>query len=144
MSDIPPDFFADLDGLRLLSTTENSQTATSVAAKVSRSPTAKKIAGEFLRGPIPLPWLTAAAKLSGKAPLVTALALWFEVGRRNSREITLTAAIMVRFAPDRKSKYRGLQSLEKAGLVHVNRELRRNPVVTILDVPGDTPGEDAR
>lgn len=137
MSDRPPDHFADLDGLRLPSTSATSQTATSVTAKASNNPKAKKIVGEFLRGPIPLQWLTAVAKLSGKAPLATALALWFEVGRRNSTEVTLTTANLKRFNVNRKAKYRALSSLEKAGLVVVKRESRKNPVVTILHT--DTP-----
>ncbi len=36
------------------------------------------IRGQFLRGPIPLPWLAAAANLPGKAPLAVALAIRFE------------------------------------------------------------------
>ena len=99
----------------------------------------KKITGEFLKGPIPLPWLTAASKLSGKAPIAVALAIWFQVGRRRSKEVRLTSAVIERFGIDRKAKYRGLSALEQAGLIKVRRELRRNPVVTILDVPEQPP-----
>ena len=48
--------------------------------------------------------------------------------------------VIERFGIDRKAKYRGLSALEKAGLVRVRRKLRRNPVVTILDWPEQSPG----
>src|SRR5262249_29957289 len=83
-----------------------------------------------------------AAMLPGKAPLAVGLALWFEVGRRKSREVKLTSAILERFGVNRKAKYRALESLEKAGLVRVRREPRRKPVVTILDLLGQ-PGAEA-
>jgi hypothetical protein len=79
-----------------------------------------------------LNWLSTATKLAGKAPLAVALALWFEAGRRKSKEVILTTAILARFGVGRKAKYRGLRDLEEAGLVAVQRILRRNPVVTIL------------
>lgn len=101
----------------------------------------KKITGEFLKGPIPLTWLTAASMLSGKAPLAVGLAVWFEAGRRKSREVKLTTAILKRFGVNGKAKYRALKSLEKAGLVRVRRKPRRNPVVTILDLQGQLGAE---
>ena len=91
-----------------------------------------EVKGEFLKGPIPLTWLTQASTLPGKAPLSVALATWFEVGRRRSHEITLTTAICKRFGVNRKAKYRGLSSLEEAGLVSVQRQSRKNPIVTVL------------
>lgn len=128
------DFFDDLDRLRLSAeqTDSKSTTATKV---VSKQPPAR-FKGEFLRGPIPLAWLTVAANLPGKA-LAVALAIWFESGRRRgSKTIILTTAILDRFAVGRKAKYRALQHLENAGLVVVNRQPRRNPVVTILNYMG--------
>lgn len=94
-----------------------------------------KIKGEFLKGPIPLDWLGRAAKLSGKASLSVGLALWFEAGRRRSHQVTLTTAICDRFSINRKSKYRGLELLEQAGLISVVRRPRRNPLVAILLQP---------
>ncbi len=94
---------------------------------------APKVRGEFLKGPIPLSWLGTAAKLPGKAPLAVALAIMFEVGRRRSSTITLTTAILERFGVNRKSKYRALQRLEKAGLISVARRPHKNPLVAVLD-----------
>ena len=125
-----PDIFENLDSLKINKTTASSI----VAAKVADPKGKKKISGEFLKGPVPLLWLTAAAQLSGKAPLAVGLAIWFESGRRKSNEVKLTSAILQRFAIKRKSKYTALKSLEDAGLIRVRREPRKNPVVTILEV----------
>jgi DNA-binding transcriptional ArsR family regulator len=140
MSATTTDIYADLDRLRF---THNAFTPAALSrladakAVTKPKPKAKKISGEFLKGPIPLPWLTAVTKLSGKAPLAVALAVWFEAGRRKSNEVKLTTAILQRFSVNRKAKYTALKALEKAGLVRVRREPRRNPVVTILDVQGE-------
>lgn len=135
MSAITADIFGDLDRLRFTPAAFSPEGMVKLAtAKPPQKPKAKKIAGEFLKGPIPLPWLTAASKLSGKAPLAVALAIWFEAGRRKSNEVKLTTAILRRLNVNRKAKYRALKSLEKAGLVRVHRELRKNPVVTILEL----------
>lgn len=146
MSAITADIFADLDRLRFAPAAVTTQAGVKAVVKPSPKSMPKKITGEFLKGPIPLPWLAAVTKLSGKAPLAVALAVWFEAGRRKSNEVKLTSAILGRFSVNRKAKYSALKSLEKAGLVRVRREPRRNPVVTILDVhgepgaPGTSPG----
>jgi hypothetical protein len=77
-------------------------------------------------------WLGRAAKLPGKT-LATALAIMFESGRRRSKEITLTTAILQRFGVGRKAKHRALKHLQSAGLIDVHQAPRRNPVVAILD-----------
>jgi hypothetical protein len=88
----------------------------------------------FLKGPIPLSWLTPASCLPGKA-LAVGLALWFERGRKRYRSVTLTTPILARFGVNRKAAYRALQRLEEAALVTVARRAGKNPVVTILDTP---------
>ena len=92
---------------------------------------------EFLRGPIPLSWLSPAARLSGKA---LALALWFQCGRKNCREVSLSGQILERFSVSRKAMYRGLEALKAAGLVAVVKRPGKNPTVTILDPPTDAKG----
>lgn len=143
MSETLPDFFADLDNLRRPHVPVKSPISLSTTRNASGNLNSKMIVGEFLRGPVPLVWLTAVIRLPGKAPVVVGLALWFEAGRRNSCEVTLTAAILKRFTSDRKVKYRGLKSLEEAGLISIIRQPRRNPVVTILDCPDESLGCEA-
>ncbi len=138
------DAFADLDRFRLPPTPTEVRSETKRIVKPIPVKT-KQIKGEFLKGPIPLGWLACAAKLSGKAPLAVALAIWFQAGQRRSKEVPLTTAVIERFGIDRKAKYRGLSALEKVGLVRVRRKPWRNPVVTILDWPEQPPAvEDDR
>jgi len=49
--------------------------------------------GRFLKGPIPLDWIIAAAKLPGKA-LHVGIALWFLAGLKRSRTVVLTPSSM--------------------------------------------------
>jgi hypothetical protein len=127
------DFFENLDRLRLLpSQREPQPEANRKGTMIPAKP--KRVRGEFLKGPIPLKWLSCAARLRGKAPLAAALAIMFEAGRRRSNEIILTSAILARFGVNRKAKYRALDALEGANLIAVIRQPRRNPVVTVLEV----------
>jgi hypothetical protein len=142
MTPLHHDFFADLNRLRRSALPPPASAELQAATPPTPKTKPKKITGEFLKGPIPLPWLTAASMLSGKAPLAVGLAVWFEAGRRKSTEVKLTTAILKRFNVNRKAKYTALKSLEKAGLIRVRREPRRNPVVTILDLQ-DQPGAEA-
>jgi hypothetical protein len=90
------------------------------------------IDGKFLRGPIPLAWLSPACKLSGKV-IAIALAIWFQAGLRNrSVDLKLTNQIIGRFHVDRHAKSRALKALENAGLIRVKRQRGKNPVVDIL------------
>lgn len=98
-----------------------------------------RIKGEFLKGPIPLAWLSKAARLRAKSALAVALAVWFESGRRRSMEVKLTTDIPQRFGVNRKAKYRALTALEREGLITVTRGPRRNPVVVIQEA---LPGSD--
>jgi hypothetical protein len=127
------DFFDNPDRLRLhLSRQEERSPANEKRTAVF--PKTRRVNGEFVKGPLPLDWLSSACKLRGKSPLTVALAILFEVGRRKSNQIVLTTAICERFGVNRKAKYRGLSALEAAGLILVNRRPRKNPIITVLDV----------
>jgi hypothetical protein len=91
----------------------------------------------FLKGPIPLAWLEAAARLPGRS-LHAGLALWYAAGLTRSAVVPLSNLSGVRFGLDRNAKYRALEWLESAGLVKVERKLGRAPVITILQ-PGAPP-----
>jgi hypothetical protein len=107
------DFFDDLDRLRL--PPMPLKTRSNVNKKGFRSSSKPRIKGRFLKGPIPLKWLSGAACLGGKAPLAVTLALCFESGRKRSQVVTLTSAVLRRFRVNRKAKYRGLEALRKQG-----------------------------
>jgi hypothetical protein len=85
----------------------------------------------FLRGPIPLNWLTACQEMSGKTIMV-ALAIWWQAGMHGRQNLKLTTSGLKRFGVDRKAKDRALATLEEAGLVSVLRQRGRNPLITLL------------
>lgn len=92
---------------------------------------AERIRGPFLKGPIPLAWLTRAAILPGKS-LHVGLAVWFEYGRRKKPTFRLSRAVLQRFGVARKAGYSGLEALEKAKLLKVARQHGKNPTITLF------------
>ena len=97
----------------------------------------RKIEGKrrnhFLKGPISLPWLMRASRLPGRA-IVVGIVIWFRVGLCQSKTITLTTTILTLFGVDRHAKRRSLVSLEKAGLISVDRRTGKNPTITVIEV----------
>ena len=86
-------------------------------------------------GPVPLAWLLAAARLPGRA-LHVGLAIWCTAQPSGALSVHLSNTACVRFGLDRNAKYRGLDLLERTGLVAVERKRGRSPAVTILDYYG--------
>jgi hypothetical protein len=78
--------------------------------------------------------LEIAAKLPGKS-LHVGIALWCAAGTAGSVSVPLGNISSWRFGLDRNAKYRGLNWLEAAGLIAVQRKCGRAPLVTIFD-PG--------
>jgi hypothetical protein len=97
-------------------------------------PTQTMIKGQFLKGPIPIDWLSQAAKLPGKSALLVGIAIWFHSGRTKSKTVVLTSKTMQNFARDRRVKYEGLKLLEEKKLIKVCRRNSKNPEVTILSI----------
>ena len=98
-------------------------------------------AGEkFLKGPIPLNWLSRAARLPGKS-LHVGLAIWFTASLARSATVPLSNLAGLPFGLDRNAKYRALQWLEEADLIHVDRKLGRSPLVTLLEFGPDDDGK---
>jgi hypothetical protein len=92
---------------------------------------------KFLRGPIPLIWLSMAAQLSGKA-LNLGIALWYLAGLTKSFTVKPTRATLTLFGMSRWSVSRNLRLLESAGLVTVERHNGKAPLVTIVEEPRST------
>jgi predicted ArsR family transcriptional regulator len=65
--------------------------------------------------------------------LAVALAVWFEAGLRKSNRVALSlSGLGAELGVRRDAARRGLAALEEAGLVGVERQAGRKPVVTIL------------
>lgn len=95
-------------------------------------------AGErFLKGPIPMDWLSTAARLPGKS-LHVAIAVWFTASLNKSATVPLSNLAGLPFGLDRNAKYRALAWLEEAGLIEVERKLGRAPIVTLLGSHNET------
>lgn len=94
-------------------------------------------AGErFLKGPIPMGWLSAAARLPGKS-LHVAIAIWFTASLNKSATVPLSNLAGLPFGLDRNAKYRALKWLEAERLVSIDRKLGRSPIVTLLESRSD-------
>jgi hypothetical protein len=91
-------------------------------------------AGRYLKGPVPWPWIIAAAALPGKA-LIVGLCLWRLAGATHNRTVVLGNRELAPFGIGRAAKSRALAALEGVGLVTVKREANRFPVVTLPTSP---------
>jgi hypothetical protein len=87
---------------------------------------------------IPLFWCLAVPQ-KGCAPKVAGL-LWYLSRCKKRMTFTLTNRFLSKYGIDRKTKGRALATLERAGLISVERRERRNPVVTMLPGPSEVVG----
>lgn len=104
---------------------------------------AKKRKGQFIKGPIPLPWISQASKLPGKA-LHVGLSLWYMSGLQKSNKIKLTSKVYTdKFGVSRQAMYRALPQLEQAGLIAVERRQGKAFKVTVLEITSSTDEDTA-
>ena len=94
-------------------------------------PTQRRTKPQFIKGPIPLLWLSQASRLPGKA-LHVANMLWYLAGVNSSKELVLSTTRFSDWGVSRFQKLRALTALEQAGLIKVRRGTGRNPRVWIL------------
>jgi hypothetical protein len=88
-----------------------------------------------LYGPVPWAWWLPASRLPGKS-LRVASVCWLLAGWERSADFELALDGWAEFGLSRFSASRGLDTLERAGLVSAVRRPGRSPVVSILDSPG--------
>lgn len=86
---------------------------------------------QFLKGPIPWPWLLLAGQCKGKA-LHVAISLWRLVGLTKSPVVDLNQSRLISFGVSRDAARRGLRSLEMSNLVSVERKPGRRAKVTLI------------
>jgi hypothetical protein len=103
------------------------------SAKPGKRAPRHKRGERFLWGPVPLTWLASAGALPGRA-LHVGVVLWWLAGLRRQRTDTVPwrPSIGKLFGLDRHATHRALKTLEAAGLVRVDRQAGRCPLVTIL------------
>jgi hypothetical protein len=120
----------DIDNLKLEQVNKDKKI---VRFHPSKAKSVRIIRGErFLKGPIPLKWLTHASMLPGKS-LQVGIALWYLKGLKKNSVVKLTNVTLSEFGVKKDAKRRALKSLEEAGLVSIERYTGKNPIVTILN-----------
>jgi hypothetical protein len=129
---MPPDsdWFADLERLRL-------RESPNPPAPRSMRPPRPRAGEKFVKGPIPYDWLQRAARLPGHA-LHVGLQIWFLVGVTQARQVNLSlSSLRGSLGVSRGAAVRGLQALENAHLVQVDRARGRKPKITVLRPDSD-------
>lgn len=87
-------------------------------------------AGRFLRGPISLRDIAAAARLSGKA-LAVFLAVHHRTAITRNAAVTLPKRLLTELGITKDAKARALHALETAGLIRVERRAGRAPIIVL-------------
>jgi len=90
----------------------------------------------FLKVPVPLGWLRAAAKQPGKAMSV-GMYIWYLAGLTKRNRFALPTSKLKLFGVDRSAQYRALNALESAGLILVERQRGRHAVITLQNSPSE-------
>jgi hypothetical protein len=87
----------------------------------------------FLKGPIPMAWLKAAAELPGKA-FQLGVAIWWLRPMSKGENFKLTQKALDYVGISRDATYDALKRLEARELIRVQRSPGRRPIVGILTV----------
>lgn len=87
----------------------------------------------FIKGPVPVPWLAAANRLS-KSALALANVLWLLHGLNGATSFRLEPARCRELSVTDTMKKRGLTDLENAGLIRVTRRRGMAPTVELLSL----------
>lgn len=111
---------------------ETKRTWNAVQAAFVETPVTGKTA-HFIKGPLPLEWMSQAGCLPGKT-LQVALVLWYLAGLKKTRTFPLGTKALRVMGVSRDAKYDALARLSAAGLIEVVQTPGRAPVVTLLEV----------
>jgi hypothetical protein len=102
----------------------------------SKKPPRHRQGEQFLKGPIPWPWLLRAMTLRGRA-LHVALLVWKESGIRRDRTVHLNISATAKIGIHPDTARRGLQALASAKLVAVTHHPGQALEVTLLETPAE-------
>jgi hypothetical protein len=99
--------------------------------------TKNRRARRFLKGPIPLPDIAAAARLRGKS-LALFLAVHHQIALTGKPTVTVPAKLLGDFGISRSAKARCVELLEQAGLITVTRSRGRATRIQLNLIIGDS------
>src|ERR1700674_3068681 len=94
-------------------------------AFISQRSGAERAMHQFIKGPIPLPWIQRAAAIPGKASTV-AVGLWFVSGLCRSKTFSFKRSVAAGLSVSPDATYDALTNLEAAGLIRVDRHRGRS------------------
>ena len=110
-------------------------------APMPRVETRRPFRARFLRGPVPWPWLSCAARLPGRAlHVAVAIRLWTGIKKTNC--IVLPTSTLQGMGVNRHAASRAVQALEEAGLLKVTRRLGRKSLVCVIEIDEGRERED--
>jgi DNA-binding transcriptional ArsR family regulator len=98
---------------------------------VRRGRRVSPIQGKFIAGPIDVSWVVQASRLGVKALLV-GLALWHLKKLRQADTFIVSNLMLHDWGVQPDAKTRALRKLEKAGLIKIERQGKRSPLVTLV------------
>ena len=101
------------------------------AGPADRTRAAKREA-RFIKGPLSLGWVAAAAKAGHPLALPVLLALKHKADTLRQPWVKPPAAVLRLFGVDKDGRSRAIAALERAGLVEVRRRKGRPPLVRLL------------
>lgn len=87
--------------------------------------------GHFIKGPIPLAWLTTAIAIQGKS-LNVAMALWYKHGIVKGDSFTASHKLLKRFGVKRHASGRILKEMAIRGLIQLDQGDGMAPRVKVL------------
>ena len=89
------------------------------------------VQGKFIAGPVDVVWLLQARPL-GVTALLVGLALWHIKGLRKTETFIVSNLMLQEWDIQPDAKRRALRTLERAGLVKIERRGKRSPQVTLV------------
>jgi hypothetical protein len=93
------------------------------------------VTGAFLRGPVPIKWLSVAGGLPGKAMQV-GVYLWFMAGLTDSLQVKVSPSKLAgEWSVSRYALYAALDQLAAADLISAERRKGSAALVTLRVVP---------
>jgi hypothetical protein len=84
---------------------------------------------------LPLDWAAETAKAAGTPGAIVWILLCHMAWKTKRATFPLSNMILARYGIDRKTKYRILANLEKAGRIKTEHRNKQAPLVTLLDMP---------
>jgi hypothetical protein len=82
-----------------------------------------------------LEWAADTAKAAGTPGAIVWILLCYTAWKTKSTTFPLSNELLARYGVDRKTKYRILANLEKAGRIKTQRRNKQAPLVTLLVIP---------